>query len=180
MIDTQFRKFFSKFAMPVTKFLRSIKANPNIVTVMAFLISSSAAWAIAYDRPYYALLLWWGGRFFDSMDGELARLTGKTTPFGGFLDITLDMLAYSSIIVGFYFRDSHFHHYYLFILVLYVGCITSALALGTLFTEAQIKNDDNRTLRLASGLAEGGETGIAYTLFFLSPINFLSCYRDGY
>jgi phosphatidylglycerophosphate synthase len=169
MIDTMFRNFFGKVTLPFTKLLAKSKITPNAVTFMAVLVSSSAAVAIGNDRPIMALILWWSGRFLDSMDGELARFTGKATPFGAFLDITLDMLAYSSIILGLFFRFDQYQPYWILILFLYVGCITSALALGTLLDRANLENIDNRGLRLATGLAEGGETGIAYTLFLLFP-----------
>ena len=51
----------------------------------------------------------------------------------------------------------------------YVLCITGALSLGSLEASRKLPPRDNRGLRLAAGLAEGGETGIAYTLFLLFP-----------
>jgi hypothetical protein len=55
-------------------------------------------------------------------------------------------------------------------LFLYVVCIASALALG--MQEAKQGTtvpQEDRGLRLGAGLAEGGETGIAYSLFLLLP-----------
>lgn len=37
--------------------------------------------------------------------------------------------------------------------------------------EIKIPTSNNRGLRLAAGIAEGGETGVAYTLFLLFPGN---------
>jgi hypothetical protein len=54
-------------------------------------------------------------------------------------------------------------------LFLYVLCITSALALGAEEAEAGLEARDDRGLRLGAGLAEGGETGIAYTAMLLLP-----------
>lgn len=155
--------------MPVTRLLEKSRISPNTLTFLAFTVSASAGAAIYYGLPLLALSLWWSGRFFDSMDGELARRLGKATPYGAFLDITLDMLAYSAIVLGFYFKERDFHGYWVLILFLYIGCITSALSLGSLMDLAKLENKDNRGLRLATGLAEGGETGIAYTLFLIFP-----------
>ncbi len=52
---------------------------------------------------------------------------------------------------------------------LYVLCITSALALGMQEASLDFEARDDRGLRLGAGLAEGGETGLAYTLFLLLP-----------
>ncbi len=54
-------------------------------------------------------------------------------------------------------------------LFLYVLCITSALALGAQEERLARPARDDRGLRLGAGLAEGGETGIAYSLFLLFP-----------
>lgn len=169
MIDASFRSFFSKKSRAFIKFMARTGLSPNSVTVLAFIISSSAAIAIYKNQYFLALLLWWSGRLLDATDGELARNTGKTSAFGAFLDITLDMTAYSLIIVGFYFKELQHQAYWMMILFLYIGCITSALALGTLLNQENHANHDNRGLRLASGLAEGGETGLAYTAFLLFP-----------
>ena len=61
------------------------------------------------------------------------------------------------------------HAQWVAILFLYVLCITSALALGMGESAQDRPPRDDRGLRLGAGLAEGGETGIAYTLFLLFP-----------
>ena len=56
------------------------------------------------------------------------------------------------------------------LLFFYVLCITSALAFGALQNElGDFEDLDDRGLRLGAGLAEGGETGLAYTLMLLFP-----------
>ena len=59
--------------------------------------------------------------------------------------------------------------FWLWIEFFYVLCITSALALGMQEANREIPARDDRGLRLGAGLAEAGETGIAYTLFLLFP-----------
>jgi CDP-diacylglycerol--glycerol-3-phosphate 3-phosphatidyltransferase len=49
---------------------------------------------------------------FDMLDGQVARLSGRVTRFGGFLDSSLDRLSDMVIFVGlmvFYARDTQFH-----------------------------------------------------------------------
>jgi hypothetical protein len=43
--------------------------------------------------------------------------------------------------------------------------------LGNFERQVDGLSKDNRGLRLAAGIAEGGETGIAYTVFLISPFN---------
>ena len=49
---------------------------------------------------------------FDMLDGQVARLSGRVTRFGGFLDSSLDRLSDMVVFVGlmvFYARDTQFH-----------------------------------------------------------------------
>ena len=105
----------------------------------------------------------------DGTDGIFARNTGQATDFGAYLDIVLDMAAYSAMILGFAYANPELLDRWLVILLLYVLCITSALALGMEEAKRDLPKRDDRGLRLGAGLAESGETGIAYTLFLLLP-----------
>jgi phosphatidylglycerophosphate synthase len=112
--------------------------------------------------------VWWLSRLIDGTDGILARETGRSSDFGGYLDITLDMAAYSLMVLGFYYWQPQFAPLWIITLILYILAVTSALSLGAL-ERARGVDGDNRSLKLAAGLAEGGETGIAYTLMLLLP-----------
>ncbi|MCA1603257.1 MAG: CDP-alcohol phosphatidyltransferase family protein, partial [Acidobacteria bacterium] len=49
---------------------------------------------------------------FDMLDGQVARLSGRVTRFGGFLDSSLDRLSDMVVFVGlmvFYARDTEYH-----------------------------------------------------------------------
>jgi phosphatidylglycerophosphate synthase len=116
-----------------------------------------------------ALCLWWVGRLLDGTDGIYARATGQSSDFGGYLDIVCDMAAYGAMILGFALWQPQHGFLWAIILFLYILCITSALALGAIQERHSLGAADNRTLRLASGLAEGGETGVAYSLMLLLP-----------
>jgi phosphatidylglycerophosphate synthase len=116
-----------------------------------------------------ALVFWWLGRLFDGTDGIYARDSDQATAFGGYLDIVLDMASYSIMLIGFYLASPQRGLQWLGIAVLYTLCITSALALGEYETKHQLGTEDHRSLRLATGLAEGGETGVFYTLMLLFP-----------
>jgi len=91
------------------------------------------------------------------------------TGFGSYLDIVVDMAAYSVMVVAFGFAHPELDSHWIAMLFLYVLCITSALALGMQEQAADLPARDDRGLRLGAGLAEGGETGIAYTVFLLWP-----------
>ena len=170
MIDNYFRKFLQPRVSLIIGFYQKLGLTPNILTVIGVLIGALAAGLCALNvGASVVVLVWWVSRFLDGTDGILARATGQTSDFGAYLDITGDMLTYSLMILGFMVRYPQLQLVWSWILLLYVLCITTALALGSGLDQKKIKNTDNRGLRLANGLAEGGETGLAYTVFLLLP-----------
>lgn len=171
MIDGPWRKVFPRWTGPLLGIYRRFGLTPNYVTILGCLTACVAAGAVALKVNILAVFIWWLSRIFDGTDGIYARAQGQATPFGSYLDITLDMASYSVMLLGFYAAYPDKALYWLVIAVCYVLCITSALAFGELERARGLDAGDNRGLRLASGLAEGGETGIAYTLFLLWPEN---------
>lgn len=170
MIDNYFRKFLQPRVSLIIGFYQKLGLTPNILTVIGVLLGGLAAGLCALNiAGVVVVAVWWMSRFLDGTDGILARATGQTSEFGAYLDITGDMLAYGLMVIGFMVRFPQLQLVWAWILLLYVLCITTALALGSGLEQKQIKNTDNRGLRLANGLAEGAETGLAYTVFLLLP-----------
>jgi len=163
MIDSNFRVLLEKSTQPLVRWLVARRVHPNTLTWLSFFISTASCYFILTDFYLVALILWWTGRLFDGLDGLVARMAGLQSARGGFLDISLDMLAYSLVAFTFFLR-SEFDVLWCLVLVGYVMCITTALALGSV----EVKRD-NRSLNLAQGLAEAGETGIFYSCVWLLP-----------
>lgn len=169
MIDNAFRGILPGYTRGLVHLYSRLGLTPNGISWIAFGLGAVAAGLVAQGYAYAAIAIWWLGRLADGTDGIFARETGQASAFGAYLDIVLDMAAYGLMIVGFAWLHPELQMRWLGIEFLYVLCITSALALGMQEAEAQLTKRDNRGLRLGAGLAEGGETGIAYTLFLLFP-----------
>ena len=169
MIDNPFREILPRFAGPVLRLYGALGLTPNTISVIGFGISLASALCIVSGRPILAIFVWWLGRLADGTDGLYARSTGQATAFGAYFDIVLDMAAYSVVIVALDAVHPELHARWMWILFFYVLCIASALALGMQEAGRDLPPRDDRGLRLGAGLAEGGETGIAYTLFLLFP-----------
>lgn len=169
MIDAHFRKILPRHTKKLMVFYDILGVTPNGITFAGLFLSAVSATLIIVGLWHWALGFWWLSRLLDGTDGIYARQKKLSTPLGAFLDILSDMAAYSLMILGFAVSVPQLSLYWLVILFFYILCITSALALGSLEQTLQIKSDDNRGLRLATGIAEGGETGIAYSCFLLFP-----------
>ena len=71
--------------------------TPNILTVTGVLLNLGVALVIAFGDPRLGGALLLVASAFDMLDGAVARASGLTTNFGGFLDSTLDR--YSEVLV---------------------------------------------------------------------------------
>lgn len=169
MIDNTFRELLPRFVDPLISLLYRTHLSPNQITVLGLVIALAAALLVTMENFLAALLVWWLSRLLDALDGIYARKYNKTSDFGAFLDIQFDMLAYSAMILAFASVFPEQTTQWMLILFCYVLCISGALGLGAFENKHGIEDRSGRGLRLASGLAEGGETGIAYSLFLLFP-----------
>lgn len=169
MIDNAFRRILPRFVEPLLRLYRRLGWTPNHVSVLGFVLALLAASAVASGSNVLAIVLWWVSRLADGTDGIYARASSQETDFGSYLDIVLDMASYGSVVIGFAIAVPELAPQWMAMLFLYILCITSALALGMQEAKGALPARDDRGLRLGAGLAEGGETGIAYTLFLLFP-----------
>ena len=169
MIDNAFRAVMPRFVRPLLKLYGHLGWTPNHVTVLGFVIALFASAAVALHFWWLAFGLWWLSRLADGSDGIWARESGQESDFGAYFDMLLDMAAYGAMVLGFAIAAPELQAQWMAMLFLYVLCITTALSLGMQEAKRTIAPRDNRGLRLGAGLAEGGETGIAYSVFLLFP-----------
>jgi CDP-diacylglycerol--glycerol-3-phosphate 3-phosphatidyltransferase len=72
------------------RFLAGLGLTPNMLTVIGVILNGIVALVIATDHLRLGGVLLLIASAFDMLDGAVARATGSTTSFGGFLDSTLD------------------------------------------------------------------------------------------
>ena len=73
--------------------------TPNSITWFGFILTLGATALIVTEHLFAAGFVVLLAGFFDILDGALARLTGRVTPFGGVLDSTLDRLSDAALLV---------------------------------------------------------------------------------
>jgi CDP-diacylglycerol---glycerol-3-phosphate 3-phosphatidyltransferase len=78
---------------------KSVPLTPNQLTVAGFLLNIVAG-VLIYERHFvWATVVFVVGSLIDALDGALARAHDKGTPFGAFLDSTLDRMS-EGVILG--------------------------------------------------------------------------------
>ncbi|MGH7912099.1 MAG: NTP transferase domain-containing protein, partial [Candidatus Dormibacteraceae bacterium] len=76
------------------------RITPNQVTLLAFAVMVAAAAAFAVRTPVVAALLLAFSSVLDGSDGEVARLTYRSSTYGAFLDAVLDRLSDGLVFTG--------------------------------------------------------------------------------
>jgi CDP-diacylglycerol--glycerol-3-phosphate 3-phosphatidyltransferase len=96
----------------IVRQLARLDPNPNLLSVIGLGINIFAALLYGYGQFFYAGLVMIFANIFDMLDGRVARLTGRVTKFGAFLDSSLDRLSDMIVFLGiiiFYSRDTQYH-----------------------------------------------------------------------
>ena len=86
--------------------------NPNFLTVIGVALNVGCGLLFGYGHFFWAGIILIVANLFDMLDGQVARLSGRVTTFGGFLDSSLDRLSDMVVFVGlivFYARDTQYH-----------------------------------------------------------------------
>src|SRR5256884_3012769 len=86
--------------------------NPNFLTIIGVSINVGCGLLFGFGYFFWAGIILIVANLFDMLDGQVARLSGRVTRFGGFLDSSLDRLSDMVVFIGlmiFYARDTEFH-----------------------------------------------------------------------
>jgi CDP-diacylglycerol--glycerol-3-phosphate 3-phosphatidyltransferase len=102
------REFLGKWVRmgfsPLLSALQRLGVTPNHITIVAFLLNVASALLVVFDHYIWAASVFIAAGLLDLVDGSLARRTGKSTPFGGFLDSTLDRMSEGVIFAAIAYR----------------------------------------------------------------------------
>jgi CDP-diacylglycerol---glycerol-3-phosphate 3-phosphatidyltransferase len=83
------------------------RLTPNAISLTGFALNVAAAALIVGRMFFLAGIAFIIGSIMDTLDGRYSRMSGKGTPFGAFLDSTLDRLEEGIVLiaVGAYFAS---------------------------------------------------------------------------
>jgi CDP-diacylglycerol--glycerol-3-phosphate 3-phosphatidyltransferase len=96
----------------MVRVLASAGIPPNVLTAIGVLINVACGVLFGFGEFFWAGIVLIVANLFDMLDGNVARLTGRVTRYGGFLDSTLDRLSDMGVFIGimvFYSRDTPQH-----------------------------------------------------------------------
>lgn len=100
MLSEAVRKYSRIFLEPLARFISATGVSPNIITVTGFVLMVGVAFVLARGHLFWGGILITAVALFDAIDGTLARMMGRTSRFGAFLDSTLDRFSEAVIFLG--------------------------------------------------------------------------------
>lgn len=114
---------------PAISFLARHNVSPNKITTVGTLITIAAGVVYATGHIMTAGWIMAVTAFFDVVDGQVARRTGRCTVFGAFYDSTLDRVADGALMAGLtvFYATNPIHHNVYMVVVCLVGIIGTFL-----------------------------------------------------
>lgn len=175
MFDPLLRTVKDRVLHPVAR-AAGAGVSPNAVTVLTLLVGLGAAAALVMEATAWALGLWLLNRVMDGLDGALARLHGRQTDFGGYLDILCDFVVYAAVPIGVAFAQASHNRAAPLAAAVLVGAFyvnaASWMYLSALLEKraaGAAARGEPTAVTMPGGLVEGTETIVFFCLFILFP-----------
>jgi len=101
MLNRYARAFFTKVFTPFARLLVRLGVSPDVVTVVGTLgVCFGALWFYPRGQLLVGTLVITAFVFSDTVDGVMARLSGRSSTWGAYLDSTLDRVGDAAIFGG--------------------------------------------------------------------------------
>ncbi|SNS83713.1 Phosphatidylglycerophosphate synthase [Anaerovirgula multivorans] len=164
MIDTKCRTKFQPIFDIMAKQLVILNITPKSITWLAFGVGTLASLFAAGGWMISSILALWLSGLLDVLDGTVARLTGKTSKGGAYMDLILDRMVEAIYILAFTYRFPQANYAYFLFYIVVIFNFTTFIVAGALF-----QNDGVKSMHYDIGIAERTETFIVFTLMALLP-----------
>ena len=148
--------------------------SANTITLAGFAVGVMVVpllWFKLYSAAMTVILV---NRFFDGLDGAVARKRGPTN-LGGYLDITCDFIFYSVVIMGFALADRENNGLAAaFLIFSFIGTGSSFLAFAAAAEKKGISTNPHgiKGFYYLGGLTEGTETILFLVIICMYPDTF--------
>ena len=175
--DKQLRELKEAVLIPLADAIGK-HVHPTTISLISFGFGVAAGVAVLAGWYLPGLVLWGINRIGDGLDGTIARRTGRQSDIGGYIDIMLDFTVYAFLPVTFALAHHNTH-----------GDTTAFIAMGFLLSTFYLNAaswmtlsailegrnlgaksaGEKTTITMPTGLIEGAETIVFYSIFFLLP-----------
>ena len=168
MLDQKLNLIFKPVLTKIATIFLKYQILPNQITLFSFTLGIICFIFLSLGMIYTALVFFLLNRFFDGIDGTLARLK-NATDLGGFYDILSDFLIYAILPFGFILFDNNNYLSMSFLLTSFIGTCSTFLTTAWIFEKRKLKIEQlsKKSFFYSEGLIEGAETIILFILMFV-------------
>jgi phosphatidylglycerophosphate synthase len=173
VFDHLFRALKDRLLTPVARVLGP-SLSPDTLSWLALAAGLASAGFVLDGHFGWALVFWLLNRVLDGLDGTHARVHGRQSQYGGYLDIVLDFVVYAAIPIAIVVARPTAPY-----------AVAGAVLLGSFFVNAaswmylaailEQRNQGAKTrgeltsITMPPGLVAGTETVVFYSMFLLWP-----------
>lgn len=152
--------------------------TPTQYTLIGFVFGLCCVYACSTGHVLLASTLWWINRFFDGLDGVVARYTKQQSDLGGYVDIVCDFTVYALVPIGVVHSvwtthgDSSVWYALSLMEASFFVNAASLLMLGSLLDKLRSQEETKKrftSVEMPRGLIEGFETMVFFQLFIAMP-----------
>lgn len=165
---------YRRISVPIAKRMSKRQISPNLVTILAFIVGLTSAITIFYNIVLSVVLIFIS-QILDCVDGDLARISGKTSARGAYLDRLFDRFVDFALI----FSISAYSK--LWIEGFFALFATLSVSMARLMAEKEgltckvgIAGRDTRILIIMLGLLFSNFGGILLSLWLLIILGFIT------
>lgn len=173
MLEKKLRTAAAVVIDPLARLCLRTGVTPFAVTLAGVGVSGVGATLVAFGHLLMGVVVYLGGSAFDAVDGTLARISGRASTRGAFLDSVLDRVSefalLTSVFVHLMVQEDSYGMFLVFVLA------QGSLLVSYLRARAEGLGVDGR-----GGLMERSERVLLYVLVVLAgplrtPVLFLGC-----
>lgn len=169
MLDGMLRPVKDRLLGPVARRLSGV-VHPNLITAGSLAAGLGCAALLVRGDTTAAVALWALNRLLDGLDGLVARMGGRQTDLGGYLDILADFLVYAAIPIALAVRSPDVAGLPVAVLLaaFYLNA-ASWMYLSALLEKRAASRRGATSVTMPVGLVEGSETIVLFTGFIILP-----------
>ncbi|CAN5806147.1 CDP-alcohol phosphatidyltransferase family protein [soil metagenome] len=172
MVDKALRVPKRKLLEPLAKRLNGV--SPTTLTALGLGAGLLCAVAALFAQSELAFAFWLVNRLLDGLDGELARVFERQSDLGGYFDIMADLVVYAAVPIGLSYGYGGPGVVLALVVLLstYYVNAGSWMYLSALLekrSQGAAAQGEATSVTMPSGLVEGAETVVFYSLFLLFP-----------
>ena len=171
MLDAPLRRVIDPPLAAAGGRLAASGVTADALSLFGFALALAAMATIAMGATLWGLVLFLANRLADGLDGAVARARAATDR-GGFLDITLDFIAYAGIVLAFAVLDPVRNALpAAFLLFTFMGTASSFLAFAVMAQKRGLSTEQRgrKSIYYLGGLTEGSETILFFVAFCAWP-----------